>query len=249
LPDYCEDVNDVAYDEYLYNKEQEDRTWRSVMRRLRRLERKLGLPRHRVVLEPERKIYDMRGNLLLAHIPKPDERFYEKIRGGYQRVDREVGAIYVYSKEAAGMTFIEYIIHECVERLEDARDKPGVEAINSLITHLNDLIENILKDKGSSSQLIELAIAKREHARKNVSQLSEKIYQEREKVVAKLVPQLIKKTTITDNEEYERGLQLFNEVYLSEGDKSPRKKKLTKKEQEVLNRFIRDCMLPDEDYH
>lgn len=244
MSDDVEDgIAEGRYDWAYYWKDQEDRTWRSMMRRLRRLERKLGLPQHKVILEPERKIYDMEGKLLLGHISKPDERFYEKTQGGFQRVDREVGAIYVYSKEAAGMTFIEQVIHECVERLEDERDKPSVEAINLLIGHLNDLTSSILKDKSSPNQLIELAIVKREQVAKDVSQLSENIYQEREKVVAKLVPQLIKKTTITDDEEYERGQQLFSEVYPSKGIKPPRKRKLTKKEEELLGRFIHDCII------
>jgi len=235
------DMSDAQIDEAMWHQHEMDLTQPKALSRLRRLERKLGLPHHKVVFEPDRKICDEKGNPLDAQIPKPGERFYEKTNGKFRRVEREVGVIYVYTG-SPGMPLIRCLIHECVEKLEDERDRPAVEAINRSFNLLNDLVEQIIKRHDSPSDLVKIAIAKRDEAKRDARRLSEEIYRRREKVVERLVSRLIRETPITLNEEYERGEKLFNEVYPGEG-KPPRKRKLTKKEEELLSQFIQDCMI------
>lgn len=189
----------MEYERQLY---QEELTLRSLKRRLRRLEKKLGLPRHEVVFEPGKKVYDEKGNPLAGHIPKAGEKFYTT-QFAFGRIDRKVGAIYIYTPEL-GMPLIKKVMHECLERMEDERDKPAVDAINTLIKHLHDLVRNILKDEHSSPQLVKLAIAKRDEVGKLVSEAGEKIYQMRERVIDKLVDQAIRTTAVTEDEEAER---------------------------------------------
>ena len=189
----------MEYERQLY---QEELTFRSLKRRLRRLEKKLGLPHHEFIFQPGKKVYDEMGHLLMGHIPKAGEKFYTT-QFAFGRIDRRVGAIYIYTPEL-GMPLIKKVMHECLERMEDERDKPAVDAINSLIKHLHDLVTNILKDEHSSPQLVQLAIAKRDEVGKLVSEVGENIYQAREKVVEKLIDQAIRTTPVTEDEEADR---------------------------------------------
>jgi len=232
-------MSEAEYGDEIYRYEIEE-TWRIALRRLRPLERLFGLPHLKVVFDPKRMIYDGKGNRLEAHIPKPGERFYEKIREDFKPIDRELNTIYIYCGEPS-MELIECVIHECVERLEDIRDKPSVEGVNRFINHLNDLTEEILKRKNSPSDLVEIAIAKSDQVKKDASRVSEEIYRERERVVDILASYLTWMPSRMFDDEYERGRQLFREVYLREGP--ARRWKLTEREKELLAQYMEQGMI------
>ena len=224
----------MEYERQLY---QEERTLRSLERRLRRLEKKLGLPRHEVIFQPGKDVYDEMGHLLMGHIPKAGERFYTT-QFAFGRIDRKVGAIYIYTPEL-GMPLIKKVMHECLERMEDERDKPAVDAINSLIKHLHDLVTNILKDEHSSPQLVQLAIAKRDEVGKLVSQAGEKIYQMRERVIDRLVDQAIRTTPVTEDEEADRVERLLQEDPSKLGKRDQAFLKYSRREEEERTEALR----------
>jgi len=189
-----------------------EETQRSLERRLRRLEKRYGLRRHQVVFEPGRKVYDGKGIRLHAHLPKAGERFHGS---RLKNIERELGVIYAYPplKPGPGMAWIETAVHELIEELEDERDKPAIYGINRLVKCLDDLIVSILNDKGSSPQLVKLAISKRREVSKLLQMLGEDIYQTREKVVEALTPIHIRKTIVSDVDMLEKGRQAYNHIY------------------------------------
>jgi len=189
-----------------------EETERSLERRLRRLEKKYGLRRHRVVFQPGRKVYDDKGIRLDAHIPKVGERFHGSRS---KNIKRELGVIYAYPPRifGPGMAWIETAVHELIEEFEDERDKPAIYGINRLIKCLDDLIISILNDKGSSPQLLQTAISKRREVSKLLPKLREEIYQARERVVEALTPIHIRRTIVTDADMLERGRQAYVRIY------------------------------------
>lgn len=234
---YYNDMADAEHEYAMFRHDEMEESQCIALRRLRLIEKKLGLPHHEVIFEPGRKIYDEKGNLLEGQIPKPGERFYEKIDGKLVEVKRKDDVIYVYTGEA-GMPLVKSTGHEGVEKREDMRDRPAVAALNRSYKRLYDLVEEAVKRQDLPSDFVRLAVAKRDEAERDIRTVGEEIYKEREKLVEVLVSILIKDMPITIAEEYEKGAELFKQIYLMHD----MKRKLTKKEEELLSQYIADCM-------